>query len=131
MHIKPSSRRWLGLLLVVWLVGMLFPMALPGKSWTAYRNVFNAVFHPQWVHVVMHLALFTGLALLLGILFHMQAGWRTLGLLLAAAMLVGVGQEILQALSQGFFYSGGAVFDLGIDLLGASVGYLTLKVIHK
>ena len=124
--INLRSRRWLWLILALWLAGMLFPTALPGKSSPAYRAVFNAVFHPQWVHVVMHLVLFAGLSLLLVILFRLPLGWRTAGLLLGAAALVGVGQEILQAFSQGFLYIWGAAFDLGVDLLGAGLSYLLM-----
>ena len=53
------------LLLIFWTVGILLPMAwLVRASPIAYR-LFNTLFSPPWMHIVMHSLLFAVLAALL------------------------------------------------------------------
>ncbi|MCX6035450.1 MAG: hypothetical protein NTV38_10830 [Chloroflexi bacterium] len=40
--------------LILWRLGILFPMAFLGTIWPAFGHLFNTVFAPGWMHVIMH-----------------------------------------------------------------------------
>ncbi|MEW5870400.1 MAG: hypothetical protein AB1894_14085 [Chloroflexota bacterium] len=124
------------LILILWLVGLLFPLAWLGKYSAVYRQVFNAVFGFEWVHVLMHLALFAGFAILLILAFKLPVNRRALVFALAAILFFGVLQETLQFISQSGYSLqllafGGPVFDLGIDLTGGWLGWVALSRVQK
>ena len=86
-------------------------------------RVFNSIFGPDWMHVLMHTALFCGLVLLLLVGFGLKPGGRAFSAAMLAILAVAVLQEGLQALGQGIFFLRGTLFDLGVDLLGGAIGY--------
>jgi VanZ family protein len=109
-------------LTLLWLIGILLPLALLGKFWPPFGDLFDKVFAPAWMHLLMHGLLYAVLALLL-------AAWaapltrRKVALLLTAILLVGGLHETLQLLA--FRRWPGLkpeLFDLAIDLLGALLG---------
>ena len=88
------SRIWL----VVWIIGILFPMEFLARVWPAFGRVFNPIFSPDWVHIVMHTLLYSGLVFLLAQAISpisLKAGLFLVGL----GLLVGCMQESLQLLS--------------------------------
>jgi hypothetical protein len=111
------------ILLLVWIAGIIFPMVGLGRISPQFRRVFNAVFGPNWMHVVMHSVLFAGLVLLLLAATGCKPGWRAAGIALLVLLVVAVVQEGLQALIQGVFTLAGSLYDLNVDLLGGVVGY--------
>jgi hypothetical protein len=119
----------LRLALFLWALGILFPLAWLGRFSTAYRQVFDTIFGPGWMHVLMHLALFAGLGmLLLAALKPSLDRWALLKVGLAL-LLVGALQEGFQTLSQGASLASAVVlrnaaFDLGVDLTGGLAGLL-------
>jgi hypothetical protein len=123
------------LVLILWLIGLIFPMAWLGRFSTSYRSIFNTIFGPEWVHVVMHLALFTVLGIFLGASIRLNLDRGGIMLILAIVFGVGVLQESFQLFSQGIdpFYSvaqARAGFDLGVDLAGGLLG-LGILVTYK
>ncbi len=120
---KPTPRPWrAACLLLAWLAGMLFPMALLGKIWPAFRYRFDAIFGPERMHILMHALLFAGLVLLLWATLRLRPSWRALWLTLGAVLLAAALQETFQALSSGYFSLRASLFDLGVDLSGALLG---------
>ncbi len=113
-----KARLWL----LVWLLGLLFPLAWLGRFSAAYQRLFDRIFAPAWVHVVMHAALYAGLVLLLWASFKPPPGRKTVLLALGLVVVVGVFQEGLQAFSQGYVWIPGVLFDLGVDLVGGAAG---------
>jgi hypothetical protein len=110
--------RWLLILLVA---GTLFPAAWLRDFSPTYRRVFDALFHPVWVHVLLHTLTFAGLVFLFyAIVPSTRKFWRMLILVLIIAVL----QEGFQAITSTLFYPGGVLFDLGVDLFGAGIGWL-------
>ena len=115
------------LVLLVWLLCMLFPMAWLGRFSLAYRRLFDTLFGPEWMHIVMHLILFAGLAILWLVIFKPRS-LRAILLLVGVVLLVGSLQEIFQMISGGTRqgYLPAAVrfsaFDLLVDLTGAFLG---------
>jgi hypothetical protein len=107
------------LLLIAWLAGILFPVSWLRLVWPGFRAPFDAVFAPEWMHILSHLVLFAGLGALLAVIFN----WNSSRLLRAAVVILAAGvlQEILQALSSGNLLRY-ALFDLGVDLVGGLAG---------
>ena len=111
------------LFLILWTVGILTPMAwLVRPSPMAFR-LFNTLFSPAWMHIVMHILLFAVLGLLLMQRLHGTLARRigfTLALVLAAAIL----QEGFQLLSRQAVLHPDNLFDIGVDMLGGVLGLL-------
>lgn len=115
-------------LLLLWVLGILFPMAFLGRVWPAFGRVFEALFAPDWVHVVMHAFLYLVLAFLL-------AGWleplslKSYALLAGLVLLVGVFHEVLQLATRGVWPGWRAeLFDLGVDLAGGTLGLVLFRL---
>lgn len=114
--------------LLLWILGILVPVAWFGRSSATYRSLFNRFFHPLWVHVLMHAALFAVLACLLAQPLARRpgigSGWRfaliLLGLILAVAAL----QEGVQLTYKARPLGADELLDVGIDLVGAGLGLL-------
>ena len=115
----PRKGIWI---LVLWLLGILFPMAWLGKFSTSFRQIFNAIFGPEWMHWMMHAALYAGLAILLMFVFNLPANRRSVLLVLSAVLLVGIIQEGMQLFSDVQIVGWNSIFDLGVDILGAGIG---------
>ncbi|RPI33136.1 MAG: hypothetical protein EHM70_06945 [Chloroflexota bacterium] len=113
--------RWL---ILVWILGILFPMAWLGKYSAGFRRAFDAIFAPTWMHILMHALLYTVLVVLLLVMFRWQASWKTAARALSIVLVVGCAQEGLQSLGAGIFYASAALFDLGVDLAGGIGGIL-------
>src|SRR3990172_8669985 len=111
------ARLWLILLLL----GILFPMAWPRRFFLTYQRVFDALFGPVWIHIVMHAVLFAGLVMLLAAALRLPVSWKTAGIACGVILAAGVLQEGLQALTQDYWSVFGAAFDLGVDLAGGLV----------
>ena len=122
------------LALLAWLLGLLFPLAWLGRFSNTYRRVFDAVFGPEWVHVVMHAALYAGLAILLASTLKLPNDRRAVLLICGLTLCVGLAQEGLQAFSQGLrpdmVVLGRSAFDLGVDVLGALLGLSALSALR-
>ncbi len=112
------TRLWI----VLWLIGILFPMAFLGRIWPAFGRLFDTVFAPDWMHIVMHAILYAVLAGLLAAWIK-PASVRAVLILSGIVLLVGCFQEGLQWLAsqRGAGWSASA-FDLMVDAGGAAVG---------
>jgi len=110
--------RWF---VVLWLIGILFPVAWFSSLTTETTAWFNQVFGPLWVHIVMHAGLYLVLALCLAWLAgdHWRQRWP---LILAAVVLVGVLQEMVQMWGAGRWPGADEVFDLTVDVSGGLIG---------
>jgi len=118
------------LFLILWILGILMPMAwLVRPSPMAYR-LFNTLFSPAWMHIVMHTLLFAVLgALLMQRLsgtFARRIGF-TLALVLGAAIL----QEGFQLLSRQSVLHPDNLFDIGVDMLGGLLGAMAALAVRK
>ncbi|MEA3350482.1 MAG: hypothetical protein U9Q82_07675 [Chloroflexota bacterium] len=110
---------WLSL----WLIGILFPMAWLGRLSARYQQVFDAIFTPGWVHVSMHLVLYAGLMILLATVLDRSITRQTLIRYLFGVLVVGFLQEGFQLFSAVQVFGWNTIFDLGIDLIGALIGF--------
>ncbi len=106
-------------------------MAWLGNFSSGYREVFNAIFAPEWMHWVMHATLYAGLAILLMQIFNLQFNRRTIVFVLGMALFVGIIQEGIQLFSTVQIISWNSVFDLGVDLAGAGIGLIVLGASKK
>ncbi len=115
------------LFLVFWIVGILMPMAwLVRPSPVAYR-IFNTLFSPAWMHILMHSLLFAVLgALLMQRLSGTPA--RRVGLTLTLVLAAAILQEGFQLLSRQSVLHPDNLFDIGVDMLGGLLGVLAVLV---
>jgi hypothetical protein len=114
------SRIWL----VLWIVGILFPMAFLGKAWPGFGKVFNATFSSVWSHVLMHTMHYAGLGFLLT-QWLPPASPRSIFILVGLSLLVGCLHEGLQLATAGIWPGWKPeVFDLGVVWSGQLSGYV-------
>jgi hypothetical protein len=117
--------------LLFWLLGILFPMAWLGNFSKSYRQIFNTIFAPEWMHWLMHAALYAGLAILLVLVFTLPLNRRTVVLVLGIVLVVGLIQEGMQLFSAVQIVSWNSFLDLGVDLVGAAIGLGVIWGIRK
>lgn len=115
------------LFLVFWTIGILMPVAwLLRASPVAYR-IFNTLFSPAWMHILMHSLLFAVLgALLMQRLSGTPA--RRVGLTLTLVLAAAILQEGFQLLSRQSILHPDNLFDIGVDMLGGLLGVLAVLV---
>ncbi|MFN2145171.1 MAG: VanZ family protein [Anaerolineales bacterium] len=109
------------LIIMLMIAGMIFPV-----NWLAANNPeFKTVFvqFSEFSHVIAHLILYSSFALLAVFLFRMQFSMQTGLILLAAVILIGIGQEFLQLQVRGRNFSTPELFDLQVDVAGAYLGW--------
>ncbi len=77
------------LILLAWLFGILFPMGWLRQFSPGFRQRFDAIFSPEWMHVVMHAFIF---AVLVGLIFYVfDARLTRASGLLALSLVLWVG----------------------------------------
>jgi predicted MFS family arabinose efflux permease len=124
------------IMLVILLLGIIFPMHSIGQLSTLYKRIFDSVFEPEWMHIAMHTALFAGLAAILTLVT--RPPWRAMTLMLVCGLILGAGilQEIFQWLTQDkavplMIALRSSAFDLGVDLSGGLLGIAVLFWVDK
>jgi hypothetical protein len=119
------SRIWL----VLWIVGILFPMAFLGRLWPAFGQGFNFVFASDVTHIIFHTFLYAVLAILLGQWIRpvsLASRLKIFGL----TFLVGFLHEGLQILLAGQWPGWPAeLLDISVDLFGAALGLALVKIV--
>ena len=117
--------------LLLWLLGILFPMAWLGNFSVQYRQAFNAIFSPEWMHYLMHAVLYAGLAIMLVMVFRFEIHPCPVLTVLGLVLLVGIIQEGLQLWSGVQALRWNSLLDLGVDLSGAGFGLLLSGVTQR
>jgi glycopeptide antibiotics resistance protein len=98
-------------------------MAWLGNLSSRYDTLFNRIFSPEWMHWLMHAALYAGLAVFVIWVFEMAVSWRTLGMVILTALMVGLIQEGLQVIAGVQELGWNTFFDLCVDTLGSWIGF--------
>nr|WP_290667893.1 hypothetical protein [Ardenticatena sp.] len=111
--------------LVVWLTGILFPMALFTRYSATYNRWFQIAFTPEWTHIVMHGLLDGVLAVLL--VTTLPPAYRRSWWILALILVVACLQEGIQFIYTASLPGSDEVFDIGVDLLGGLIGVLIMQ----
>ena len=114
------------LLLFGWIIGILFPLGWLSHYSDLYRQVFNTVFGPPWVHILMHGLLYFVLAYLLaGLVLNAHlptiSPYRLM-VVLGLILVIALGQESFQLLYQGRLPGTDEWLDIGVDLVGGGLG---------
>lgn len=120
------------LVLIGWIIGILFPFGWLTRYSAIYRQAFDTVFGPLWVHILMHGLLYAVLAYLLaGLLLRVrftEISRYHLSLSLVLILVIALGQEGFQLLYLGRLPGGDEWLDVGVDLTGGSLGLLAFYV---
>ena len=116
-------------ILILWFFGILFPLAWLGRFSQTYHQVFNQIFEPEWMHIGMHVLLYSGFSLLIDFAFGLQCNWRSFLRIILIIIFVGIFQEGIQFISQGRLAVSHlaldfAFFDLIVDILGGVIGFM-------
>ena len=116
-------------LLILWFLGILFPLAWLGRFSQTYHQVFNQIFEPEWMHIAMHTLLYAGLSLLIVFAFGLQCNRRSFLRIILIIIIVGIFQEGIQFISQGSLILSHhalriALFDLIVDIIGGVIGFM-------
>ena len=112
------TRFWI----LVWVLGILFPMAFLGRLWPVFGRLFNKVFAPTWMHMLMHSFLYAVLGILLTLLLR-PVTLKSYGMLFGLLLLVGICHEAIQLVAAWTWPGWGEeLFDLGVDLIGGGMG---------
>lgn len=115
----------------LWIMAILFPLAWIGQVFPQYKQFIDWLMAPEWLHVVMHLLIYAGMVILLQ---AVQTRWGcpfSNKALLASVLVVGAFQEFFQFASGPAWFQPAValqrgMYDLGIDLLGASAGIVII-----
>ena len=110
------------LLLLAWILAVIIPTSLLRRVSFSFRQAFDTIFAPTWLHALLHCILFAGLVMLLAYAFSMRVSWQTALILFGVVLVVGLLQEGFQALEQGYLIFSGALADIGVDLAGGLIG---------
>ncbi len=120
---KLKKQKRLGLILLFWLMGIMLPVAWLASQWPPISSVFTKLTEAEWVHITMHLLLFSVLSWVYCYLSPLKKGWHKLFLILTLTLFTGLLQESLQVAVQNRALGIGEIFDLGVDLTGGLIGY--------
>lgn len=101
-----------------------FSQQVPGV-----RSLFNRMFSPEWMHILMHAFLYGVLSISAAVIFrgHTQRRW----LALLVVFSVGVIQEGVQNLAAGRIPGLHELFDLSVDLAGGSLGFWLYAIFSR
>ncbi len=124
------KKRTLLVLILILLLGILFPFATVARFWSGYAVVFNRVFDFQLSHILTHAALFGVLCGLLLVVFGQKSFGQRIWIALAGVLLAALGQEAIQMISTGTSDFGAAFFDLGVDLAGTVIALSVFILFH-
>lgn len=120
------------LLLIGWIIGILFPFGWLTSHSDTYRRVFDMIFSLLWVHILMHTLLYLVLAYLLTCFLLRGRSARMslyhIGLLFLGIFVIALLQEGFQLLYQGRLPGADEWLDMGVDLVGGSLGLLMFCV---
>jgi len=110
--------------LVLFLVAILIPYEYITKALPLVRRGFDLVASTELAHIIGHTLLFASLVFLMMLFFDLKLDARTALLLGLGMLAVGLSQEYFQLQVKGRGFGRPEVFDLGVDLAGASLGWL-------
>ena len=107
-------------------------MAWLVRHFPLFQQYFDFIFSKEWVHFVAHIVLYAGFAILILSTFNLKLEFSSFGWILLITLVVGVGQEMLQQISGHIpDLRLNSLLDLGINILGASIGFVAFTVYKK
>lgn len=119
------------ILLIVLLLGILFPFAATARGSGGYAAAFNRVFDSLASHILMHAALFAALSWLAMSFFPRKTPGQKFLISLACVLAVALAQETIQAVSVHYFGLWGILSDLGVDIGAGMIPPLINLAIQK
>jgi hypothetical protein len=109
------------LVLIVLLIGILFPFAALMTVSESYAAVFEALFGTPAAHILMHAVLFASLTLVLLFIFRDLPKRKKIVLILFAVPGVAILQEAIQAASVRSLRVRDTLMDLAVDSIACVI----------
>lgn len=112
-------------LLFLWIVGIVLPMAWLAQFWPTSARIFGFLFGPLWMHVLMHAFLFAVLGWLVAhAVKRSLSAARRAGLPTAwlAVAVVAVLQEGIQLSYKARPWGGDEMLDVAVDIAAGALG---------
>jgi hypothetical protein len=115
------------LVLVIILLGIIFPIHWIGHLSTTTDKVMDVLIGPEWIKIILHIASYAGLVALLVIATRLPPRWYSVLIISGLILVIAVLQEFVQWLTRDEEISAiialrRSAFDLGIDFLGGLLG---------
>ncbi len=110
------------LLLFLWLSGTIFPFNWLRQESPVLRKHFDALFSPEWIHIIGHLFIFCTLVILFLRTYQRPLNVRLVVGVIGLVFIVGGLQELLQLHAKARPFGWPELFDLGVDLVGGGLG---------
>jgi hypothetical protein len=109
------------LVLIVLLVGILFPFASLMTVSDSYAAAFEMLFGTLASHIIMHAVLYAVLTLILLFIFRDLPQRKAIPLILLLVPVVAVLQEVIQAASVSSLRVNDTIFDLVVDSVACGI----------
>lgn len=121
------KRRGRIILLIIWIIGILFPFFYFRRFSRVYKTCFNWAFKSDITHVVMHLLLYSVLAWLISIVFSNKK--RRISPLKVILIVLGISilQEAIQLALINCPAGWDDIFDILVDISGAVIGIFVFR----
>jgi len=121
------KNRWRVLLLVLWIIGILFPYYFMRRFSFAYQIGFDLVFKSDVTHVVMHIFLYAVLAWLVSLVFSKKNKLISPFIVVSVSLCISVLQEAIQLITIKSPAGIDDIFDILVDLSGAAIGIIVFR----
>jgi hypothetical protein len=116
------------ILLILLLLGILFPFASMARFPGGFATAFNLVFNSLTSHILMHSALFAALSWLVMSFCSKQPIAKVTLFSLGSVLLVALVQEVIQLICAHAWLIKDSLFDIGVDLFAGSLPVIILAI---
>ena len=121
------KKRWRIILLIIWIVGILFPFFYIRRFSRVYKTWFNWAFKSDITHIVMHLLLYAVLAWLISIVFSNKKKPISPVKVILIVLGVSILQEAIQLALTNCPVEWDEIFDILINVSGAGIGLFVFR----
>ena len=115
------------LLLVLWIIGILFPYYFMRRFSLAYQTGFDRVFKSDVTHGVMHIFLYAVLAWLISLVFSNKNKLISPFIVVSVSLCISVFQEAIQLITIKSPAGIDDIFDILVDLSGTAIGIIIFR----
>ena len=117
--------------LYLWFAITIFPFNLFKVESTISNLVSNRTYAPEWVHVIIHLFLYSILVFLIINAFNPKYDQLSTLIIIAVILVAGGLQESLQLIEKNRFFNWNDLFDIGVDIAAGMLSWILVQNIRR